>query len=198
MMNLPAIPGTFEWAVEPATWRLEDDGALTVEAGPKTDAFVNPADGTRSDSAPRLLTRVEGDFQLSARVRVEFAAQFDAGVLWLEESDDRWAKLCFERSPQGRHTVVSVVTRGISDDANGWAVDGDTVWLRVSRTGRAYAFHASTDGTYWNLVRHFALGGADPVQIGFEAQSPVGPGCRVRFDHIRFAGTPPTGLRDGS
>jgi regulation of enolase protein 1 (concanavalin A-like superfamily) len=102
------------------------------------------------------------------------------------------------RSSRSTATIVSVVTRGVSDDANGWTVDGNAVWLRVSRTGRAYAFHASTDGRNWDLVRYFALDDGRPVRIGFEAQSPLGPGCRVRFGDIRFSPTPPAGLRDGS
>ena len=57
-----------------------------------------------------------------------------------------WAKLCFEYSPQREPMVVSVVTRGLSDDCNSFVVDGATVWLRIARVGSAFAFHASTDG----------------------------------------------------
>ena len=41
-------------------------------------------------------------------------------------------KLCFEHSPDRQPMIVSVVTRGVSDDANAFAVDGQTAWLRVS------------------------------------------------------------------
>ncbi len=200
VVSLSQIPAELEWVVEPAAWRLSGDGAeLTVDAGPRTDIFVDPADGTRYDNAPRLLATVEGDFQLSARVRVDFATQYDAGVLLLWESHERWAKLCFERSPQGAPMVVSVVNRGVSDDANGFTVGGDAAWLRVCRIGRAYALHASTDGAQWQLVRYFALDGTTPsVRVGFEAQSPHGSGCRVRFDEIRFRRETPANLRDGS
>jgi regulation of enolase protein 1 (concanavalin A-like superfamily) len=197
VIGIPGIPKELDWVVEPAVWRF-NDGVLAVEAGPRTDLFVDPADGTRYDNAPRLLTTVDGDFQLGARVRVTFAAQYDAGVLLLWESHERWAKLCFERSPQGRPTIVTVVNRGVSDDANGWPVDADTVWLRVSRIGRSYALHASTDGAWWDLTRYFALDGTGPVQVGFLAQAPHGSGCGVRFDEVRFVATAPGGLRDGS
>ena len=53
--------------------------------------------------------------------------------------------------------VVSVVTRGVSDDCNSFVVDGASVWLRVARVGSAFAFHASTDGSNWSFIRHFAL-----------------------------------------
>jgi regulation of enolase protein 1 (concanavalin A-like superfamily) len=197
VISIPGFPDGLDWVVAPIACTYADD-TLTVEAGPRTDVFVDPADGTRYDNAPRLLSTVPGDFQLSARVRVEFAGQYDAGVLLVWDTYERWTKLCFERSPAGQPTIVSVVNRGVSDDANGWPVDGDVTWLRVSRTGRSFALHASIDGQLWELVRHFALDGAGPVQVGFSAQSPVGAGCRVRFDNIRFSPMPPAGLRDGS
>lgn len=124
-------------------------------------------------NAATLLTDAgDTDFQFVARVRVGFAGTFDAGVLlvWLHER--AWAKLCFEYSPDGEPMVVSVVTREVSDDANSFVVDGDQVWLRVSRIGRVYAFHASLDGQTWRFVRAFAFGSDDPARIGFEVQSP--------------------------
>lgn len=84
--------------------------------------------------------------------------------------------------------VVSVVTRGLSDDANGYSVDGNRVWLRISRMGGAMAFHASRDGQWWDLIRHFALDAGEAPLVGFVAQAPTGEGCEVRLDGIRFRG----------
>ena len=116
---------------------------LTGWAGPRQDRFVPPT-GEAEDpacDAPRLLGAPEGDFQLIARVTVGFNASFDAGVLYVHVGDRAWAKLCLEYSPDVP-TVCTVVTRGHSDDANSFTVEGSSVWLRVSRTGRAFAFHA--------------------------------------------------------
>ena len=160
--------------------------SLSLTAGAGTDLFVDPQGGPPALDAPRALGRPAGDFQLSARVTVDFAATFDAGVLVLYAHDGAWPKLCFERSPQGEAMVVSVVTRGVSDDANAFGVEGRQVWLRVARLGPAHAFHASTDGSHWRFVRHFALEPADGLSVGFLAQSPTGSGCAVRFDHIVY------------
>ena len=141
---------------------------------------------------------VAGDFQLSARVTVEFASTFDAGVLMLHAGERLWAKLCFEYSPRNEPMVVSVVTDGTSDDANAFVVVGNGVWLRVARLGPAFAFHASLDGERWELVRHFALPLGDEPAVGFEAQSPTGEGCVVRFDEISFRAARLGDLRDGS
>jgi uncharacterized protein len=171
--------------------------SLTMAAGSHTDLFVDPEGGLPMLNAPRRLGRPAGDFQLSARVTVDFAATFDAGVLVLYADDGAWAKLCFERSPQGEPLVVSVVTRGVSDDANAFAVAGRSVWLRISRLGTAHAFHASTDGSRWLFVRHFALEPADGLSVGFLAQSPAGDGCAVRFDEIAYRPERLTDLRSG-
>ena len=152
-----------------------------------------------SVNAPRLLvTPDEGDFQLHARVEVAFGSTFDAGVLLLWVDERTWAKLCFEYSPQGNPMVVTVVTRGLSDDANGFTVDGNVVWLRVARRTGAYAFHASTDGSQWHFVRHFSLGDARP------AGRLRGPVADRSGRHRRRSPTSPTAptsladLRDGS
>lgn len=190
-----------------SAWRVAD-GALEVSAPAHTDLFVDPsgATGDSGVAAESMLNAVtllgdpgDGDFQLSARVTVGFRGTYDAGVLLLWSDERTWAKLCFERSPHAEHMVVSVVTRDTSDDANGFVVDGDTVHLRVSRIGRVFAFHASTDGARWSFVRAFTLGDAGlTARVGFEGQSPVGDGCSARFDDIRFERRTLGDLRDGS
>lgn len=141
-----------------------------------------------------------GDFTFESRVGVDFGATFDAGVLLVWVDERRWAKLCFEAAPSGGPMVVSVVTRGVSDDANAFDVPGAEVWLRVSRVGPVFAFHASIDGDTWSMVRAFALplGEDDEVRIGFEVQSPTGDGCAVRFADVALTERRLRDLRDGS
>lgn len=200
-LTLPELPFPLRPYGPEGDWSYEN-GALTGWAGPRQDRFVPPT-GEALDpasDAPRLLGAPEGDFQLIARVTVGFAAAFDAGVLYLHVAEREWAKLCFERSPD-RPTICTVVTRGRSDDANAFVVDGSSVWLRISRTGTAFAFHASTDGAHWTFVRIFQLGdekAAAAALVGFLAQSPQGEGCVVTFEEIEFRPNWPKGLRDGS
>lgn len=112
--------------------------------------------------------------------------------------DDRtWATLCLELSPAGTPMIVPVVTRGTSDDADAFVVDGPSVRLRVARIGRLHAFHASTDGRTWQLVRVSGLGDNSPP-VGFEARSPTGDGCTVTVDEIRHDPTHLADLRDGT
>jgi regulation of enolase protein 1 (concanavalin A-like superfamily) len=185
------------WEVAPASWSLTDEQALTIAAGARTDMFVDPQGAAATLNAPRLLGDVAGDFMLSARVTVDFAATFDAGVLLLFAGERLWAKLCFEFSPQRQPMVVSVVTRDLSDDCNSFMVSGNQVWLRVARLGQAFAFHAAPNGAAWQLVRHFALGSTEPIAVGFVAQSPTGTGCSAVFDQIHFTPERLGDLRSG-
>lgn len=143
-LRIPGVPFPLAPSVA-GLWRVDEAaGAVTVSAQPHTDIFIDPGNGSAGagaavnaesmlNAATLLGDVLEGDFQLSARVTVGFAATFDAGVLLLWLDERRWGKLCFEFSPAGEPMVVSVVCRGVSDDANAFTVPGRSVWLRVSR-----------------------------------------------------------------
>lgn len=196
--SLAAVPLPLRWLSSPARWSAPDGVALTIEAGPRTDWFVDPLGaGEPVVNAPALVGDPRGDYLLSARVRVEFAATYDAGALVLFVHERAWAKLCLEYSPQGEPMVVSVVTRGSSDDSNSFVVEGGDVWLRIARTVPSFAFHASTDGERWQFVRHFALDATSEPAVGFEAQSPTGEGCLATFEHIRYEARRLGDLRGG-
>jgi regulation of enolase protein 1 (concanavalin A-like superfamily) len=197
-VRIDAMPMPLRWLREPQSWSVPEGASLLVAAGPRTDWFVDPQRSSEPKlNAPALLGRSSGDLLLSARVTVDFAGTYDAGVLVVHESDDVWAKLCFEYSPQREPMVVSVVTRGVSDDCNSFVVDGATVWLRIARVGSAYAFHASTDGSKWSFIRHFALEPGGEPSIGFAAQSPTGDGCAVTFEQITYRAARLGDLRSG-
>jgi regulation of enolase protein 1 (concanavalin A-like superfamily) len=201
-LSVPGLPFSALPSDE-GTWSI-DGHRIVVIAKPHSDLFIDPsgtpggAAGTSLNATTLLGDPPPGDFVFSARVRADFEGTFDAGVLMVWIDDDHWAKLCFEQSPAGRAMVVSVVTRGVSDDANSFVVDGDHVWLRIARIGRAFAFHASLTGESWEFVRVFALGETGAAKVGFEGQSPMGDGCRVEFDDVFFDTRTLADLRDGS
>jgi hypothetical protein len=203
--DVPGLPFTLSPSSEAAWTIVGTPATVTARAAPHSDIFIDPGGGTRLN-AESMLNAVTllgcpppGDFQFSARVTVDFTSTFDAGVLLAWVDDRHWAKLCFEFSPDGEPMIVSVVTRDVSDDANGFVVGGRTVWLRVSRLEHALAYHASLDGKTWRMVRFFAIDGTSTsAAIGFEAQSPIGDGCVVTFDDVRFTRERLGDLRDGS
>jgi uncharacterized protein len=207
-LKLPSLPFPLEPAGGPPPGCRILHGALILTAAARTDLFIDPAGpgdagplpgaGPLPDAGRLVGLPPAGDFTLAARVSVDFASTYDAGVLLVHAAEHQWAKLCFEYSPQQRPTLVTVVTKGTSDDCNSDEVDGGTVWLRITRSGAAWAFHASADGAWWRLLRYFALDSAALARVGFLAQSPAGPGCAATFDQITFRGGAPGNLRDGT
>jgi|SRR5580692_11624829 regulation of enolase protein 1 (concanavalin A-like superfamily) len=202
---IPELPFALEPGGHPPCEYQLTDGSLILRSAARTDLFLDPAGDGKEPPGAGWLTGIppEGDFMLSARVTVDFASTFDAGVLLVHADDQHWAKLCFEYSPQHKPTAVTVVTRETSDDCNSFEVEGNELGLRITRTGRAWALHASEDGHWWRLLRYFALAdhgrAADTeVRIGFLAQSPTGSGCTATFTRIAWHPAAPADLRDGT
>jgi len=187
-----------EWQVSPPAGSEIGGSSIVFAAGPRTDLFTDPGGADARAEAPLLLGRPSGDYRLSARVAATLAATFDAAALVVWASPASWGKLALEYSPQREATIVSVVTRGVSDDANAFAVPEAVAWLGVSRNGETLAFHASVDGLWWSLIRYFTLDGAGDAAVGFLVQSPAGEGVRGRFDQIEWLAGPLLELRDGS
>ena len=157
-MQLARLPMALEWQVAPPDWTVGLDGTLRIVAGPRTDLFVDPAGGAAAARRAAAHGRRRGRLP-AQRLRDAPTCRRPSTPARSCSTPPitRWVKLALERSPQGEAMIVSVVTRGLSDDANGRVVTGDGVWLRVSRIGAACALHASDDGVRWELVRHFAL-----------------------------------------
>jgi regulation of enolase protein 1 (concanavalin A-like superfamily) len=187
----------------------EENQSITITTTKETDWFNPPPDHHTTSSpaalsnAPALVFQApQKDWQLSAKVCVNHQYLFDAGTIFIHQGPNDWCKLCFEYSPEEVPVVVSVVTRDISDDANGPPItNGDhSIYLRVSKYSSVLAFHYSIDaGKYWTLHRAFSMRGDNrPMSVGFLAQAPVGDSCTAIFSEVKFTETTLGNLRDGS
>ena len=193
-----SIPATMTWKNQPSEGTSAAEQQISITAGAESDWFISPAGEQVKNNAPiALFAPPDHAFCFQARVTVEFAATYDAGTLFVYAHDALWAKLCFEYSPQQQPMIVSVVTRGVSDDCNSVCVESNSVYLRVYRHGEALAFHYSLDGHYWHFVRHFSLGDLGQMRIGFSTQSPTGQGCKASFSEIRYTPGTLSDLRNG-
>ena len=108
-------------------------------------------------------------------------------LLMVWAGNHSWAKLSFELSPAKQPTMVTVVTRGLSDDCISIPVSSNTVYIPISKSGPAYVFYSSTDGKSWQVLRVFSLGDSSKARIGFESQSPAGDGTEVVFPEIQYS-----------
>jgi uncharacterized protein len=108
-------------------------------------------------------------------------------MIWAD--DHHWAKLSFELSPDNHPTMVTAVTRGLSDDCNSIPIRGSEVFLQVAKSGPAYVFYSSSDGHDWKVLRTFSLDTNLKQLAGFEAQSPAGEGADATFSEIHYSPT---------
>lgn len=172
---------TYKWMNE-GNIRFEDD-AIILEATANSDFFCNNGaiaeEGLTPESltnAPFFYTEVSGDFVLRVKVSHDFRDTYDSSSIMVMQDLTVWAKACFELTDFDTHAVVSVVTNQTSDDANGCNIDGNEVWLQASRSGNAFAFHYSTDGIRFDMMRFFNLPVGETIKVGLLAQAPTGEG----------------------
>lgn len=60
------------------------------------------------------------------------------------------------------------------------------MFLRISKSSKTYVFYYATDGSHWQILRTFDLGSDLPIEVGFESQSPAGPGSVARLSVISY------------
>ena len=169
------------WDNPPAHWEPLPGGGLRVNAPARADYFRDPGGKTVNDNAPFLWKLISGDFIARTHVRPTFASTYDSGVLMVRHDEHIWAKICFEKTDFGTTAAVSVVTHGVSDDANGVDLTATDLWLQMVRSGNVFGLHYSLDGETWRMVRLFRLDVPQTVKVGIVAQSPAGPGTTIDF-----------------
>lgn len=169
------------WDPAPLQWDPLPGGGIHVRVPGKSDYFQDPTGQHKNDNAPYLWQRISGDFFARAHVRPAFNSTYDSGVIMVRHDAQNWAKICFEKTDFGTTAAVSVVTRGVSDDANGADLSATDLWLQVIRSGSVFALHYSLDGSQWRMVRLFRLDVPAEIKVGIVAQCPVGPGTTVDF-----------------
>lgn len=192
----------FDWMNESTI--TEKDGRIEIYAPERSDIFCNNGDvgeegltpGTICN-APFYYTEITGDFVMRARVSLKFITTFDSACIMVWQDETHWAKACFEKTEYDTHAVVSVVTKDTSDDANGCNIEEEKVWLKVSRRGSAFAFHYSTDGENYYMMRFFILPADDTMKAGLLAQAPQGEGGMRVFEDFSIENKTVKNIRMG-
>ncbi|MFC4304513.1 DUF1349 domain-containing protein [Cohnella boryungensis] len=176
----------WQWLNEPKQWERSGSDSLTVRTSGMTDFFRDPSGETNKASAPFLFRKIRGDFDYVTRVAVEMKRQYDSGCLMVMADEAHWAKVCYEYF-ENKPSILSVVTRGHSDDCVSGEAGSDNPYLRIVKAGNCFAFYYSLDGERWKLVRYFGLACGEEIKVGFVAQSPIGEGCKVTFDRFSLS-----------
>jgi regulation of enolase protein 1 (concanavalin A-like superfamily) len=129
-----------------------------------------------------LFKNVSGDFVATTLAKPDFSDMWNASALMVHIDSINWIKFAFENSDATGKSIVSVVTKGISDDSNGVILnDQNSIWLRIIRKADIYALHWSKDGKDFKMARLSTLPKSDSVKIGMEAQCPIGKPAMHEF-----------------
>ncbi|WP_238653311.1 DUF1349 domain-containing protein [Paenibacillus piscarius] len=181
-----------------------EENAVIISATPNSDFFCNNGaiaeEGLTPESltnAPFFYTEVTGDFVLRVKVSHDFRDTYDSSSIMVMQDLNVWAKACFELTDFDTRAVVSVVTNQTSDDANGCNIDGKEVWLQAARSGNAFAFHYSTDGVRFDMMRFFTLPAGETVKVGLLAQAPTGEGGERRYEQYSLESRTVKNIRAG-
>ncbi len=185
-VRIPSIPFDLFWDNTPKSCSMSTN-VLRIEADDSTDMFRDPNVTYNTDTAPKLCFQPDQDFVLSASISHDFESKWDGGALFLKSDSLNWIKFCFEKDYTGSRRVVSVVTKGVSDDCNSVAIGTNTVFYKMAKADNVITLYYSEDGLRWFLVRHVQFDCPSRFTIGFLAQSPVGRSCRVSFGDIHYS-----------
>lgn len=192
----------FRWLNESGIKITENKIVITAPA--KTDFFCGSIDeceeGILPESlcnAPYYYTEIDGDFVLTVKVSHDFKDTYDSASVMVMKDPKCWAKCCFELTDFGTHAVVSVVTKGDSDDANGCNLEGNTAWLRICRVKNNFAFHYSADGENFYMMRFFHMPAEPIVKVGLLAQAPTGSGGARIYENLSIVKKTVKNIRAG-
>lgn len=186
-VKLTALPAPLAVVNQPVSVRALGERSVELVAPARTNLFNSPDGKFVRQDAAMLLFPPDRDFILTARVSAELRSVYDVAALVVYQDGNTWAKFCYENSVERQATLVSVVTRGSSDDCNSVAAPADGVYLAIVRKGDEFAFHASTDGRVWRLIRHFSLPLATGARLGFAAHGSGATTLRAVFSEISYA-----------
>lgn len=192
----------FQWINESKI--ITEGDRIEIIAPAKTDFFCGGQNECENGflpetlcNAPYYYTEIEGDFVLKVRVSHDFKYTYDSASVMIMRDLNCWAKCCFELTDFGTHSAVSVVTNGVSDDANGCNIDGNTLWLQVCRVGNNFAFHYSIDGEQFYMMRFFTLPVESVIKVGLVAQSPKGNGGKRVYEKLTIKKETVKNIRNG-
>ena len=184
-ISIPVIPYPLHWENEALHFTAKGN-TITMVAGKKTDMFRDPNVTYNTDNAPKILFKPADNFVLTTSIEHAFANKWDGGAIVLKNDSLNWIKFCFEKDYTGARRVVSVVTKGISDDCNSVEIVGTKVFYKIAKADNVITLYYSTDGSKWFLIRHLQFETNPEFEVGFLAQSPTGTSCTVTFSNILY------------
>ena len=195
--DTPAMDDRLCWYCPPTQTEIINSH-LVIQPETKTDYWQKTHYGFAVGNGHFLHLELEGDFNLSTKVRFYPAHQYDQAGLMVRFSPDYWIKTAVEHEPEGPSRPGAVVTdHGYSD----WSTQNvpaslSELELRVKREGDDYLVfyrevslsETSQGGKEWTQIRmaHLEPPEMTAIQCGLYACSPIGAGFRAEFDYLKL------------
>ncbi|MEI6949211.1 DUF1349 domain-containing protein [Paraflavisolibacter sp. H34] len=181
---------------------VQGPGKIKFSVGEKKDFFNDPDGKLSNNTAPVLLSVVDNTkpFTLTAKVTPEFTPTglYSAGVLYLYVNDSLYHKFCFEQDERGKHRVVTVRTRGTSDDNNHDIVTQPYIYMKISSDTKTVASYYSLDNKNWQMVRLYKNDYPGKIGVGISAQSPVDKSSVSYFEDLKLESSSVKDFRMGN
>jgi regulation of enolase protein 1 (concanavalin A-like superfamily) len=172
-----------EWINEPRQWSAADD-VVTVTADAGTDFWRTTHYGFVHDNGHVYGDRVDGDFDLSVRVRGAYTDQYDQAGAMVRVDEGHWLKTGIEYF-DGRIRLSTVVTLTYSS----WSVaslpaGASELSLQLARRGDAVEVHYRVDGGAADLAAIVYLPPGKPAFAGAMCAAPDGGGFETSFHDL--------------
>lgn len=179
--------GIFTHSVNSPNCDPQND-TITICSGAQSDFFNAPDGSVRLASAPLLLKKIDNTkpFTFTAIVKPGFVNTYDAGAVYLFCDEELWLKFAFEMDERGYTRLVTVRTKGTSDDNNHDAITQEEVYMKISSDSKTVGFYYSLEGQQWQLVRLYRNDYPDSIYIALSSQSLVGDGIKTQFTKIEL------------
>lgn len=126
-------------------------------------------------------------FTLTVKITPNFiqTGTYNAGVLYIYVNDSLYQKQCFEEYERGKHRLVTVRTKGTSDDNKNDIVKQGFVYMKISTDTKTVASYYSLDNQNWLMVRLYKNDYSQTIWVGSSAQCPMDTGNPSNFEDIR-------------
>ncbi|WP_165832321.1 DUF1349 domain-containing protein [Caulobacter radicis] len=172
----------WSWLNTPDTWAWKGD-ALACDARAGTDFWRRTAGGPLIDNGHFWFRRQSGDFEMTAVLAGDYAADADQTGLMLRLGPDLWMKTGVERLGGELHSAT-VFTRDWSDGSSLVIPTAPSVRVKLRRSGQTlFCAHAVGEGAFVDTrLGHLPM--PDAVDLGVMAASPAGKGFAARISNI--------------
>ncbi|WP_454758805.1 DUF1349 domain-containing protein [Caulobacter segnis] len=172
----------WRWLNAPKTWSWQD-GNLACAAEPGSDFWRKTAGGPEVDSGHFFFRHQTGDFEMTAVLDGDYAADADQTGLMLRLDEKTWMKHGVEWL-SGKPHVASVFTRDWSDGTAAEIASGKGVRVRLVRKGQTLVCSHALGAGEWVVGRYGYLPMGAEVELGLVVASPMGKGFGARISKV--------------